>query len=247
MMNPKLQKYLLFRPHFLGVLFNPVYLTNRHIYKHVKRLAPSFTGRLLDFGCGSKPYKELFINVSDYVGLDYENPGHSHTNEEIDVYYNGKDIPFPPTHFDCLLSTEVLEHVANIELTLKEWHRVLKPKGRLLLTVPFFFPEHEMPHDYRRYTAIGIETVLMEHGFHCREVTRMGTPIETISQLTICYIEKMFPAKSMILRVLRDLLLIAPINIWALILSVVLPKHTTHYRGTLIVAEKVAEKNEQLP
>ena len=106
-MNPNLQQYLLFRPGLLGVLLNPIYLCTRHTYKHLKRLAPSFSGRLLDFGCGSKPYKDLFVNVSEYIGLDYENPGHSHENEVIDVYYNGKEMPFPSEHFDCLLSTQV--------------------------------------------------------------------------------------------------------------------------------------------
>jgi len=237
-MNVNLRRYLLFRPHLLGILLNPVYLCNRRIYHNIKRLAPSFTGRLLDFGCGSKPYKELFANVSEYVGLDYENPGHSHKEEVIDVYYNGKDIPFPSGHFDCLLSTEVLEHVADVDFTLNEWHRVLKPKGRLLMTLPFMYCEHEIPHDYRRYTATGVEKVLTEHGFHCCEVTKMGTPIEATSLLNICYIEQMFPFQSTVLRILRNLLLIAPINIWALTFGALLPKHTTHYRGVLVVAEK---------
>ena len=53
----------------------------------------------MDFGCGSKPYKSLF-NVEEYLGVDYYNEGHPHENEQIDVFYDGKNLPFPDNYFD---------------------------------------------------------------------------------------------------------------------------------------------------
>ena len=63
---------------------------------------------MLDFGCGSKPYKNLF-KVKEYVGLDTEESGHNHRNEEIDVLYNGKQIPFVDNSFDSLFSSQVFK------------------------------------------------------------------------------------------------------------------------------------------
>ena len=69
---------------------------------------------MMDFGCGSKPYKSLF-NVNEYVGVDYHGQGHSHVNEQIDVFYDGVLLPFPDNYFDSVFSTEVFEHVFNLE------------------------------------------------------------------------------------------------------------------------------------
>ena len=102
---------------------HPLYLIRRSILKHISPLAPRLTGKMLDFGCGSKPYQSLF-EVDEYIGIDYENPGHSHANEHIDVFYDGKKIPFPDATFDSVLATEVFEHVFYLEDTLKEIHRV---------------------------------------------------------------------------------------------------------------------------
>jgi len=51
------------------------------------------SGKLLDFGCGRKPYKHLF-SFDEYIGLDIVESGHNHEDEEIDVYYDGTKIPF---------------------------------------------------------------------------------------------------------------------------------------------------------
>ena len=57
-------------------------------------------GKVLDFGCGKKPYQSLFTNAEEYIGVDYEGEGHSHQNETIDVFYDGKKIPFENNTFD---------------------------------------------------------------------------------------------------------------------------------------------------
>src|SRR6516225_8308589 len=92
----------------------PAYLTRNSLLKTISKLAPQLKGRLLDFGCGAKPYKTLFA-VDEYIGLDFENPGHPHLNEQIDVFYDGKTIPFENACFDSIFSSEVFEHIFNIE------------------------------------------------------------------------------------------------------------------------------------
>ena len=46
----------------------------------------NLNGVLLDFGCGSKPYSSLF-KVDEYNGVDFENEGHPHDNEQIDIFF----------------------------------------------------------------------------------------------------------------------------------------------------------------
>ena len=104
-----------FNPTLLGILVNPYFIVRYNVFKGIKKFSSSFkNGRLLDFGCGSKPYRSLF-KVDEYVGLDTNNSGHSHKNENIDVLYDGKKIPFDDSTFDYIFSSEVLEHVFNID------------------------------------------------------------------------------------------------------------------------------------
>ncbi|WP_169754219.1 methyltransferase domain-containing protein [Campylobacter curvus] len=82
--------------------------------------------RVLDFGYSQKPYKCLFNdfdNVVEYVRLDVY-PG-----DKVDVVYDGGKIPFEDEYFDIIFSTFVLEHVENLDDTLKEIYRVIKTEG----------------------------------------------------------------------------------------------------------------------
>ncbi|MFM7912232.1 MAG: hypothetical protein ACKO9W_08600, partial [Bacteroidota bacterium] len=100
-----------FRPRWYSVLINPFYIIRRDLYRTLSGMASEFRGgSMLDFGCGAKPYQHLF-DVKEYIGLDMENPGHPHLTEEVDVFYDGKTIPFEAHRFDYALASEVLEHV----------------------------------------------------------------------------------------------------------------------------------------
>jgi len=46
--------------------------------------------------------------------LILKTPGHPHLNEQIDVFYDGKKVPFEDGHFDAIFSSEVFEHVFNL-------------------------------------------------------------------------------------------------------------------------------------
>ena len=104
-------------PDFNPSIINPFYFVRTGLLKGIRKYALELNGVLLDFGCGSKPYISLF-NVDEYIGMDFENPGHPHINENIDVYYDGKNIPFGDNHFDSILCSEVVEHVFS-----KEWEK----------------------------------------------------------------------------------------------------------------------------
>jgi SAM-dependent methyltransferase len=116
---------------------------------------------LIDYGCGSMPYKELFQQkVKEYKGADLsENP-------QIQIKLD------PQGHLICddasaniVLSTQVLEHVDNPNLYLREAYRVLKKDGLLLLTTHGYWMYHPDPYDYWRWTSAGLKKVVSDNGF----------------------------------------------------------------------------------
>jgi ubiquinone/menaquinone biosynthesis C-methylase UbiE len=81
-------------------------------------------------------------------------------NEQIDVFYDGRKIPFEDEYFDAVFSTEVFEHIFNLEEILKEINRVMKVSGKILITCPFAICEHEVPNDFARYSSYAINIFL---------------------------------------------------------------------------------------
>lgn len=218
----------------------PAYLTRNRLLLKLRALAPQLKGRLLDFGCGSKPYKSLF-SVDDYIGLDFENPGHPHLNEQIDVFYNGKNIPFQDGHFDSVFSSEVFEHIFNLEDILKELNRVLKNGGHLLITCPFSICEHEVPNDFARYSSYAIKYLLEKNGFEVVEQHKTGNSIETIAQLHISYINQhlmLYIRKIPILRSVFRLLCFTSINMFSIVLGRILPAGMDLYLNNVVLCRK---------
>lgn len=162
-----------------------VYLIRSKLLAEVARFAKSADGELLDFGCGSKPYKSLFSRCKSYTGVDFENTGHEHSNELIDVFYDGRQLPFEDDSFDVILCTEVLEHLFTPSVLLGELARVLKPGGKLFLTCPFTWELHEVPFDYARYTPFAIRHLFQEAGLRVVEERRTGNYVSVIGLLMI--------------------------------------------------------------
>jgi SAM-dependent methyltransferase len=225
-----------------SIFSEPSYFIRKGLYKSVRSLAPQLQGKVLDFGCGSKPYKELFTNAASYTGLDIEVSGHQHKNEEIDVYYDGKIIPFDAQYFDNIFSTEVFEHIFNIDDVLPEINRVLKTGGQLLITCPFVCPLHEKPYDYARYTSFGIKYLLEKHGFRVKEQIKTGNYIEAAAQLKMYYINYMLPQKPRILYMLLYQVFLLPVILITSFFNAVLParlKRDDLYHSNVVLAEKI--------
>jgi SAM-dependent methyltransferase len=225
-----------FQPGIFGVFFNPFFFIRRNLYLQIRKAAPGLKGRLLDFGCGRKPYENLFA-VSEYVGLDLEQTGHDHRNSKVDVFYDGKYIPFPDESFDALFCAEVLEHVFDPEPVLAEIHRVLKPGATALLTVPFCWNEHEVPFDYARYSTFGIKHLLEKNGFEVLEVQRSGNFVQVNFQLWALYFYELFKGLGTAGKLL-SMVLIIPINVAGSLLRVLLPKNESLYFNSIITAKR---------
>lgn len=232
----RLVKQESFQPRVLGIFSNPFYLIRRAIFKAIKKEAPKLNGILMDFGAGRKPYKSLF-NVSAYIGVDIEKSGHSHDNSQIDVYYDGITIPFPDDHFDSILCSEVLEHIFEPDLILPELFRTLKPGGKILITVPFCWNEHEIPYDFARYSSFGIRHLLEKHFFNIIHMGKAGNFGAVLFQMLALYIFEIFKPMGRTGYAI-SLIFIAPLNLLAIILLPLLPKNKTLYFNNIIVAEK---------
>ena len=226
-----------FLPSAFGILFNPYWFVRRNLYKAILANKKYLKGRLLDFGCGDKPYKEL-LNVKEYIGLDIVKSGHRHKNEQIDVFYDGKTIPFGNNHFDSVFSSEAFEHVSNLDEIIKELHRVLKPGGYILITVPFVWNEHEAPLDYARYTSFGLKRLLVESGFKIVSFKKSANYVETLFQMWDTFVFESIIPPNFITRTILIPLFIAPATILGIIFSKLLPKNNSLYLSNIVVAQK---------
>ncbi|HEX5025946.1 MAG TPA: class I SAM-dependent methyltransferase [Agriterribacter sp.] len=223
------------------IFINPFYFTRKGLYNSLHKFAPKLKGQLLDFGCGSKPYQPLFVSCDSYLGLDMENPGHPHINEKIDVFYDGKNIPFAADHFDSVFCSEVMEHVFNPDEIIAEICRVMKPGGQLLLTCPFVWAEHEVPYDYARYSSFGIKHLLEKNGFKVLLQKKEGHFTEVIIQQIIFYIFCLLPKRPALLYLFLHQIFILPFVITGLLLNL-LPgsalKRKELYHSNIVLATK---------
>jgi SAM-dependent methyltransferase len=224
-------------PSLLGLFCNPFYFVRKELYKNIKLFSKNLHGKVLDIGCGNKPYKELFRHTN-YQGLEIDTPK-KRQKRIADYFYDGTKMPFTNEEFDGLVSNEVFEHVYNPDEFLKELNRILKKEGQLLITVPFIWDEHEQPHDFARYTSFGLRFLLEKHGFTIIQHKKTLNNIKIIFQLINTYIYKKIDTDKIYFNLLTTLLLIAPFNILGLILSFLLPKNNDLYMDNIILAKKV--------
>jgi SAM-dependent methyltransferase len=139
------------------------------LYEFVARAAASTpsSSRVLDAGAGDLPYADLWRHTQ-YESADV---GRIHGHEtELDYLCDLESIPVEDHRFDAVLLTQVLEHVVEPQAVLHELHRVTKPGGKLWLSAPLFYEQHEVPHDYYRYTEFGIVSQVERAGFVVDEV-----------------------------------------------------------------------------
>jgi SAM-dependent methyltransferase len=154
-------------------------LAQRLLHKAIRERAHYASGSFLDVGCGGKPYRQLFGQVTQYVGLDVT------PDASADVAGDGQALPFAGACFDSVLCNQVLEHVPEPAQLLSEVFRVLKPGGVLLLTTPQTWGLHLEPHDYYRYTHYGLRYQAAKAGFEVISVSATCGHWATMAQRTV--------------------------------------------------------------
>ncbi len=227
-----------FRPSLIGVFFNPFFLARRALWREVSSASHFLSGPMLDVGCGTKPYRSLFM-TENYIGLDLD----TETTRKLgvaDALYDGDQFPFDDGQFNAVLCNQVLEHVFNPVQFLGELQRVLTVGGRLLITVPFVWDEHEQPYDYARYSSFGLKHLLEQSGFTVLAHRKLLADMSVLFQLLNAYLFKTTRSKSTFINRLVTAVLLAPISLVGLVLGACMPKNEDLFLDQLVVAERLS-------
>lgn len=149
------------------------------VREQARRLPPQ--SRVLDAGAGACKYRPLFAHCvyksqdfCQYKGqlVEYSQP--------VDYVGEITSIPIESGTLDAILCTEVLEHVPDPMAVLKEFHRLLKPGGRVFLTAPQVSNLHMEPyHFYTGFTHYWYRHWLSNYGFQIETVDYQGGPVQT--------------------------------------------------------------------
>jgi SAM-dependent methyltransferase len=229
---------LQFKPSLFALL-TPFFIARRGLYTVMREHSHIVNGKVIDVGCGKKPYRDMF-NYSEYIGVDIENQGHSHKNEEIDVYYDGRSLPFSQNHFDIVLCSQVLEHVFEPEKFLNELNRVCKKGGKLILTVPFVWGEHEKPNDATRFSSFGLNYILIKCGFEVLIQKKIVGGINVLFQLWNAKLYAFFK-KFGFVGIFITAFLVLPLNLVSILFSISIYSEDDLYLDNFIVAKKIGD------
>lgn len=163
---------------------------NRWIEETLKNIEKG--SRILDAGAGEQKYKKYCLDLI-YVAQDfaeYDGKGNGiglHSGKwdqtKLDIISDIVSIPEPDSSFDAIMCIEVFEHLPNPILAIKEFSRLLKNNGKLILTAPFCSLTHLAPyHFYSGFNKYFYEKWLNEYGFKIIEINNNGNYFEYLAQ-----------------------------------------------------------------
>ena len=183
-----------YQPNWYAVFFKPTYIIRSYLASNIFRFSNKYCVphmKILDVGCGEKPYRNMFQNC-DYSGIDIHGGPLDDELKKVDAYFDGISIPFKDYQFDVVLLIEVLEHAEYPERLLLEIKRVLKKDGILFMTMPFAWREHGAPYDFRRLTSYGHRKILEEAGFIVSSIENSTGIFGTCGQMISEYFYELF-------------------------------------------------------
>jgi SAM-dependent methyltransferase len=172
-----------------------------------RALAQHGKGRLLDVGCGARPYRtEQDECARSSIGLEQDRGRYAAAPPQ--VWGSALMLPFRSASFDTVFSSQVLEHVPEPGQMVTEIARVLRSGGSLILTAPHIWGIHEEPEDYFRFTRYGLEHLARRAGMEplwtqamagywvtagarfCHYLTRFGRgPLRLVLKLLYCVVQ----------------------------------------------------------
>jgi SAM-dependent methyltransferase len=154
------------------------YLHLKDLLDFMGSVAIDIQGDVFDYGCGCAPYRSLFSHCKRYLTADVAG------GPAVDRVLDDKGMTQEPDgSCDVVLSTQVLEHIEEPELYLRESHRLLRPGGELILTTHGMFEEHGCPYDFQRWTCRGLEELVAKCGFEVVKSGKLTTEFRAFVQL----------------------------------------------------------------
>jgi 2-polyprenyl-3-methyl-5-hydroxy-6-metoxy-1,4-benzoquinol methylase len=136
------------------------------------------SGDCLDVGSGRSPYRDLLAaRCKRVVTLDVER-----RTDDVDLVGDIQNLEeMVAESFDTVVCTQVLEHIPRPWAAMSEMHRVLRPGGKVIISVPHLSALHELPHDYFRFTEFGLRSLATGAGL---QIVHSGGVGGLVSMLT---------------------------------------------------------------
>ncbi|MFH1353982.1 MAG: methyltransferase domain-containing protein [bacterium] len=121
--------------------------------------------KILDVGSKNRRYDRFFKGIITAVDA-VPNPGCNIVYADLE-----KTLPFPDAFFDSALCLEVFEYLENYQNAIAEIHRVMRPGGYAVISIPFMYHAHT---DKLRYTEEFITAQFQHQGFAKVECHKIG-------------------------------------------------------------------------
>lgn len=185
---------------------------------------------LVDYGCGQMPYKSLFAPyVESYIGVDIEG------NPWADItILPGQSVPLDDGSVDVVLSTQVLEHVLDVEGYLNECVRLLRTGGCLILSTHGIYNWHPSPLDLRRWTWQGLEYEMEQVGLQVIDILPVGGPLCVAANIVARFASDCVPK----IRIIRPMILLplyTAVNLFMRIAEPLTPMRAKYFNCYILV------------
>ena len=198
-------------------------------------------GTVIDIGCGYRTHEANIPTNSSYIGLDLYSTSTDWYETRPDVYADAALLPVKSGSVDCVLLTDVLEHLEEPQACLDEAARIMSSTGRLIFQVPFLYPIHDAPRDFGRWTEHGLRRLAEKASLQVSELEAVGRPFETAANLSIIAGLTALLKWMQVRNPLALLIVVAPVfvltlNLGAWLLARLLPSEAlmpTAYRGVM--------------
>jgi SAM-dependent methyltransferase len=148
------------------------------MHHKLKNFSNQINGRWLDVGAGDQPYKKYFAGADEYLTTNtkrHYKPAELRDIEKLTTYWieDGKNLPLPDSSVDGVACFQVLSVIDQPQDFFLEINRVLKPKGKLLLTTDFLYAVWSRE-DRFRHTAYNLEQLSETAGLKVDSIESFG-------------------------------------------------------------------------
>lgn len=163
--------------------FHPQWIIYKRAKKQKEYIGRTASGLIIDIGAGRQTVRPFLQENSQYIAIDYYDTSLNWYKHKPDLFADAQHLPLQSLKADTVLLLDVLEHLPRPTQAIAEIHRILKPQGILILSIPFLYPLHDEPLDFHRWTKYGIKQLAQQNDFKIKHLTITGEPAETAAML----------------------------------------------------------------